>query len=109
MKQRKTPTEELDKMISEAVVDAYDEYEQFLGVLYYIEANLLFPFKAKALGDTVEVLGVDGSQSGMGRGIVAIVRKHGREYNISLADVELPDDSRNAKWFELYHYWLGNY
>ncbi len=70
---KKTLTEELDRMIDEATVDAYDEYEQFMGVLYHIEANLSFPFKAKALGDTVEVIGVDDEKSGMGRGIIARV------------------------------------
>jgi len=82
---RKTNTEELDKMIDEATVDAYDAYEQFMGVLYYIESNLSFPFKAKVLGDTIEVTGVDDHQSSMGRGIVAKVRKQGREHTISLA------------------------
>jgi hypothetical protein len=107
MKKRKTPTEELDRMISDAVVDAYDDYEQFMGILYHIEANLSFPVKAKALGNTVEVIGVDDEKSGMGRGIIAVVRKQGKEYTIGLAELELePGDTRNAKWFEMYHYWL---
>jgi len=107
---KKTNTEELDKMIDEATVDAYDDYEQFMGVLYYIESNLSFPFKAKVLGDTIEVIGVDDHQSSMGRGIVAKVRKQGREYNISLADLELDlNDKKNAPYFELYHYWISKY
>jgi len=36
MKKRKTPTEELDRMISEAVVDAYDDYKQVMGKVSFV-------------------------------------------------------------------------
>ena len=110
MRRRKISEEELDKMISDAVVDCYDEEEEFMGILYTVEAGMSFPFKAKALGETVEVTGIDDSLSSRGRGVIATVRKQGREYNMGLAELEIePDDAENAKWLEMYHYWLERY
>ena len=49
MKHRKTSKEELDKMIEDAVVDTYDDEEEFMGILYALADNMSFPFAAKAL------------------------------------------------------------
>jgi len=109
MKKRKLSDEELDEMLSEAMVDCYDDEEAFMGVLYTLSDNLSFPFKAKALGDTVEVIGIDDNKSSQGKGIIAIVQKQGKKYTIGLADLEPEDKPENAKWFEMYHYWLEKY
>lgn len=110
MRRRKTSKEELDRMIADAVVDSYDEEEEFMGILYALSDNMSFPFEAKALGETVEVIGIDTSLSGRGRGVIATVRKQGREYNMGLAELEIkPDDTGNTKWLEMYYYWLGDY
>ncbi|MEK7396548.1 MAG: calcium-binding protein [Candidatus Poribacteria bacterium] len=109
MKKRKLSDDELDEMISEATVDCYDEEEAFMGVLYTIQGNLSFPFKAKALGDTVEVIDIDDEKSSRGRGIIAKVRKQGKEFNIGLAELEIESGSENDKWLEMYHYWLEKY
>jgi hypothetical protein len=107
---RKTSTEELDRMVEEATVDAYGDEEMFMGILYALSDNLAFPFKAKVLGATVEVIGIDDHNSRWGRGILAQVKKSGREYTIGVVELELePDDTRNAKWIEMFHYWLKRY
>jgi len=73
MRRRKISEEELDKMISDAVVDCYDEEEEFMGILYTVEAGMSFPY-------------------------------------MGLAELEIePDDAENAKWLEMYHYWLERY
>jgi hypothetical protein len=109
MKRRRTSKEELDKMIEDAVVDSHDEEEAFMGIFYSLEAGLSFPFKAKALGETVEVIGID-DVSSRGRGVIATIRKQGREYTMGLAELEIePDDTENGKWFDMYHYWLERY
>jgi hypothetical protein len=110
MRRGKTSKEELDRMIEDAVVDCYDEEEVFMGILYTLEGGMSFPFKAKALGETVEVIGIDTGVSSRGRGVIATVRKQGREYSMGLAELEIePDDTENAKWLEMYHYWLERY
>ena len=110
MKRRKTSEEELERMIEDAAVDAYDDEEVFLGILYTLEGNMSFPFKAKALGETVEVIGIDDNLSSRGRGVIATVSKEDREYSMGLAELEIgPDDTENAKWLEMYDYWLEKY
>jgi hypothetical protein len=110
MRDRKTTEEELEKMLEEATVDCYDGYEEFMGVLYCLAGGMSFPFKAKALGDIVEVIGIDTEESSRGRGVIARVRKRGDEYTIDLGSLELvPEDTENAKWFEMYDYWVGRF
>ncbi|RKY61924.1 MAG: hypothetical protein DRP95_02250, partial [Candidatus Latescibacterota bacterium] len=43
----------LERLIDEAIVDAYDEYEQFMGMVYALDENLNFPFRAEVLGEVV--------------------------------------------------------
>ena len=105
----KLSEEELDEMISDATVDCYDETEEFMGVLYTLHGTLSFPFKATALGDTVEVIGIDGEESSRGRGIVATVKKHGKTYTIGLGELEIKPGSENSKWFQMLHYWNSKY
>jgi hypothetical protein len=97
-----------EAMIEEATVDCYDEYEAFAGMLATLEDRLAFPFEAQVLGETVEVLGLDTQQSSERRGVVAQVRREGRQYTVALADVEaVGDGSETAEWLAAYRYWLG--
>ena len=68
-----------------------------------------FPFKAKVLGDTVEVVGVEANMSSPGRGMIAKVRKKRKTYTIGLAELTVGTDSENAEWIEMLHYWLERY
>lgn len=97
-----------EAMIDEATVDCYGEYEAFAGILATLEDRLAFPFQAKVVGETVEVIGLDEEQSSERRGVVAKVRKRGRQYTIALADLEaLEQDTETADWLAAYRYWLG--
>ena len=72
------------------------------------EGGLNFPLEARALGDLVEVVDLDGANSNLRRGIIALVRKGDQEYPMSLADLEFVDpDPTSAEWLEVYRYWLG--
>jgi hypothetical protein len=51
----KTSQKHLDKLLEEAMVDCYAEYEAFIGVVTTLDGKLPFPFEAEALGETVEV------------------------------------------------------
>ncbi|MBD3183753.1 hypothetical protein GF312_15795 [Candidatus Poribacteria bacterium] len=106
---KKLSEKELDEMIEEATVDCYNEDEAFAGILVTIEDNLSFPFKAKALGDDVEVIGIDNIKSSLGRGIVANVKKQGKMFTIGLSELEIEQDEENSKWIQMFHHWDSRY
>ncbi len=98
----------LDALLTEATVDCYDAEEEFMGVLCALEGNLSFPLRAKALGEPIEVIGLDDERSGLRRGIFARVRKGDREYSVALAGLEFADlDQVSAEWLDAYRYWSG--
>ena len=98
----------LDELLEEATVDCYGEEEQFSGVFATLEDNLKFPLQAKALGNVVEVVGLDSDRSSIRRGIVAIARREEQEHRVSLSELEFIDpDSTSAEWLAMYRYWLG--
>ena len=100
--------ERLRTLLEEAMVDCHDKDEAFWGVFYTLAEGLNFPLKARALGEPVEVVDLDGARSNLRRGITACVRKGDREYPIALADLEFADpDPANAELLEMYRYWLG--
>lgn len=96
-------------LLREATADCHDDDEAFWGVFYTLaEQGLSFPLKARALGELVEVVDLDGANSGLRRGIAALVRKGDEEHSIALADLEFVDpDPVSAEWLEVYRYWLG--
>ena len=109
MAERKLSDEELDEMLADATVDAYGDYEKFMSIVCHLDSNMVFPFKAKVLGDTIEVTGIVANISSPGRGVVANVRKKGKIYTIGLAELTVDPDSENAEWIEMLHYWIEKF
>jgi hypothetical protein len=105
----KTSKKQLDKMLEDATVDCYDEYEAFEGVVVTMADNLPFPFEAKVIGETVEVIGIDDGRSDMKTGIIAQVRRGSKEYSVALSELEIPKKLKSNKWFEMYAYWKQGY
>ncbi len=103
----KTAQRTLDKLLEEAMVDAYGDEEQFSGVLVTLQDNLPFPFQAKVIGEPVEVVGIDERRSDLRRGVIAQVRKDGKEYRVALSELEVPENFKGRKWLELYEYYVG--
>ena len=101
--------ERLRDLLWEATADCHDEDEEFTGIFYTLaEGGLNFPLEARALGDLVKVVDLDGANSNLRRGIVALVRKGDQEYLVGLADLEFVNpDPASAEWLEVYRYWLG--
>jgi hypothetical protein len=96
----------LQEMLEQAVVDCYNEEEEFCGVLYTLEDNLNFPLQAEAMGESLEVIGLDSRRSSVRRGIVARVRKGDKEYTVGLSElVIVGPDLTSAEWLEMYRYW----
>ena len=98
----------LEALLEQATVDCYGEEEEFSGVLCTLDDNLCFPLQAEALGEQVEVIGLDDRRSSLRTGIVARVRKGGREYSVGLADLHfIAPDPTSAEWLAMYRYWAG--
>jgi hypothetical protein len=98
----------LAELLEEATVDCYDEEEEFSGVFSTLADNLDFPLQARTMGNTVEMVGLDGNQSSPRRGILAIVRQGEQKYLVGLAELEFIDpDPVSAEWLAVYRYWLG--
>lgn len=64
----------LQALLEEAIVDCYDEEEEFMAVLITLNERLAWPLTAQWAGQTVEVLGLGESASSLRRGMVANVR-----------------------------------
>ena len=110
MEHKKTSQEEIDRMIDEATVDCYDEHEAFMGVVCYLSDKMPFPFKAKWLGDVVEVIGIDDEESSDEKEVMAQILTDDDEYTVSLDELEsMPDDTVNSKYLEMYEYWIRGF
>ena len=92
----------LEKLIDEAVVDAYGEEEQVGGFFTMMEEHLALPFSATILGVDVVVEKVDMIQSR----IVAICRRNKIRQKIEILDLPLPTPApAGAEWIAAYRLW----
>jgi hypothetical protein len=85
---------ELDGLIEEVIVDAYNDSEQ-LGSFECVFAECDFPVDAEALGmrcSLVEVV-FDGDER---RGLVGVIELDGRRHRLGLLDVTITDVSSEA-------------
>ena len=93
----------LEKLIEEAVVDAYGEEEQVGGFFTMMEEHLALPFSANILGVDVVVEKVDMIRSGR---IVAICRRNKIRQKIEILDLPLPTRApAGAEWIAAYRHW----
>ncbi len=81
---------ELDELVEQATVDAYDDEEQLTGLYTMLSEHLAVPFKTVVLGVEVTVKKVDllpGSQ------IVAVCTRGKHRQAIGVLDLPLPDQA----------------
>ncbi|MEU1600604.1 calcium-binding protein [Streptomyces sp. NPDC005708] len=94
---------ELDELVAQATVDAYDDEEQLTGLYTLLAEHLAIPFKTVVLGVEVTVKKVDllpGSQ------IVAVCTRGRHQQAIGILDLPLPDPApEGAEWIEAYRHW----
>jgi hypothetical protein len=101
---KKLSRSELDDLIAEAIVDAYDDSEQLTGLYTMIEDNLAMPFDTVVLGVQVTVRKVDLRNNG----IVAICERGKDRQAIGILDLPLPDPApEGAQWIAAYGRWGG--
>jgi len=94
---------QLKALISEATVDAHDEYDKRMGFATVIGDNLALPFETEVLGIPVTVEGIDTSTP---HEIVAICRRGTKRQKIGILHLPLPKAvPAGAEWIEAYRPW----
>ena len=96
----------LDKLIDEAITDAYNESEQAGGFFAMIEENLALPFVTQVLGQEVTVAKLDITKRDE---IVAICSRGKATQAIPILDLPMPNPRpEGAEWIDAYRRWYGN-
>ena len=94
---------ELDRLIEDAIVDAYGESEQRVGFYTMLEERLGLPFETEILGISVTVERIDMTDDEQ---IVAICRRGRSQQRIPILEVPLPKTlPEGAEWIEAYRHW----
>jgi hypothetical protein len=100
----KGPSEsKLDKMIEEAIVDAYGESEQIVGFYTMLEDNLALPFNTEILGVAVTVERIELTNDDR---IVAVCSRGNTKQRVPLLDLPLPSPSpAGTDWIAAFRRW----
>jgi hypothetical protein len=94
---------ELDALVEQATVDAYDEYEQLASFHAMIGERLAVPFQSTVLDIEVTVTKIDLLS---GSGIVAICSRGKHRQAIGILDLPLPTPPpAGAEWIDAYRRW----
>jgi calcium binding protein len=94
---------ELDALVAEATVDAYNDDEQLTGFAVMIEDHLAVPFGTEVLGVAVTVDRVTQTDAGQ---VVAVCRRGRVRQKIGILDLPLPEPApEGAEWIAAYRYW----
>ncbi|MEV5745257.1 hypothetical protein AB0L30_34800 [Microbispora rosea] len=93
---------QLDTLVEQATVDAYDDDERLSGFHVMIEDSLAMPFRTTVLGVEVTVKKVE---LRAGSGIVATCVRGRHRQEIGILDLPLPDPPpEGSEWIEAYRY-----
>jgi hypothetical protein len=93
----------LDKMIEEAIIDAYGESEQTLGFYTMLEDNLAVPFETELLGIEATVEQIELTDDDR---IVAVCSRGRARQRVSILDLPLPSPPPGgADWIMAYRRW----
>jgi hypothetical protein len=100
----KTSCARLRELIEEATVDCYDEDEQHSGLLTMIQDNVVCPFKAKVIGEEVEVTDLEWPDEGYG--LKAVCKRKGKTHAVDITSLEwLAPLPKGFEWIEAYLEW----
>lgn len=93
----------LDRLVEEAIVDAYGDSEQRTAFLTVLQDSLGLPFETLVLGVPVTVERVDMTSA---EEIVAICRRGRERQSIPILDLSLSSPRpAGAEWIEAYRRW----
>jgi hypothetical protein len=94
---------ELDRLIEDAIVDAYGESEQWVGFYTMLEERLALPFETVVLGVSVIVERIEMTDHEQ---IVAVCRRGRSRQRVPILEVPLPKRlPEGAEWIEAYRRW----
>jgi hypothetical protein len=94
---------QLDVLITDATIDAYDESEQRMGFYTMIMGHLAVPFETTILGVPVVVESLEISAA---EHLVAICRRGVKRQQIGILELPLPKRApEGAEWIEAYRRW----
>ena len=101
------PDKTTEKLLEDILVDAYGEDEQLWAFRQAFEDAAPLPVEGTVIGETVSVTTIDYDGNPQ-RGLRAICKKaDGKTYELALADVEFPAESKAAPYLKAYRQWLG--
>jgi hypothetical protein len=93
----------LEALVEEAIVDAYGEEEQKVGLLTMMQEHLALPFAVSLLGAEATVEKVMMTRDGR---IVAVCQRGAVQQRIDILDLPLPKPApAGAEWIAAYSYW----
>jgi hypothetical protein len=95
---------ELDSLIDEIAVDAYDEDEQLMGFEAAFDEDATFPCPGTVVGEQVQVLRVGLANNR--RELIATCQRNGRRYEIALLDIDINADPGTSRLIAAYRRWL---
>lgn len=96
---------DLDALIVDATVDAYNDDEQLVGFYTMIDDNLDVPFETEVLGVRVVAERVDLTVNGE---IVVVCRRDSVRQVIGILELPLPTpEPEGGQWIGAYRRWAG--
>jgi len=98
---------DLDHLIEEITVDAYNDDEKLWAFRQAFEDNVALPSDGFVIGEPVSVIEIDydGNER---RGLTARCRREdGSEHVVAASEVMLPQSSRGTRHLAAYRKWLG--
>ena len=94
----------LRALIEEATVDCYTDEEAQGGFMTVVSDSIVCPFKAKVIGEDVEV--VELREAEVGYGVDAVCRYKGKDYRINIDSLQWPKQKpKGYEWVEAYQLW----
>jgi hypothetical protein len=95
---------DLDSLIEEITIDAYDEDEQLMGFENaFDEAN--FPCPGTVVGEDIEVLSATTANNR--RELIGICQRNDKRYEIALLDIDIHADPTTTRLLAAYRRWTG--
>jgi hypothetical protein len=94
---------QLTALVEEAIIDAYGDSEQLVGLLTMLQEHLVVPFTTEILGTSVRVIRIDLNDADE---IVAVCRRGQQRQRIPILDLPLPSPPPAGwEWIEAYRHW----
>lgn len=96
---------ELDDLIADITVDAYDHDEALTGFENAFDEAACLPCRATVIGATVEILSV-GTTNGR-QELIATCQHAGHHHQIALLDITINTDQPASRLLAAYRHWTG--